>query len=368
MRANRKLIAIRSADVADDLISQKHACFFDMGNDAPDPPDYTATAAASEKSAQLGKELGDAQLAEARRQYDENIAVVKPIVDAQTGLMKQSIDQGDEQYNYMKDTFRPVEAGLVKDATDFSTEGAKEKYARTAAADLEQQQSNEAAQTDRALSAAGVNPNSAKFVGLKRIQEISNAAARAGAVTNARDKADSLSFAKRMDVAGLSRNLTGASLGSYGLALSAGNSATSNQMAPGQALTSGVAQGTGTIMQGQGQKVQGLTSIMNAQTSYANSNQPADYGGALIGALGGIGSAALLSSDRRLKENIEFVGIDEGTNLPLYEFNYIGKPGTRFRGVMADEVIHPFPDAVTFDSEGFASVNYEKLGIEMREV
>ncbi len=40
----------------------------------------------------------------------------------------------------------------------------------------------------------------------------------------------------------------------------------------------------------------------------------------------------------------------------------------RFRGVMADEVEPRFPNAVVYDDMGFASVNYQMLGIEMKEV
>jgi len=43
-----------------------------------------------------------------------------------------------------------------------------------------------------------------------------------------------------------------------------------------------------------------------------------------------LGAAAAYRSDRRLKENIEEVGRDERTMLPLYEFEYIGGTGKRF--------------------------------------
>lgn len=262
--------------------------------DSPDPPDYTPMANASAESARLGAELGNKQLEESKRQYENNMAVAQPVVDAQIGLMKSQQAQGDEFYNYNKDTFRPVEVGLVKDATDFSTAGAKEQYARTASADLEQQQANESAQGNRALMAAGVNPNSAKFVALNKQQEIVNAAARAGAVTNARDKADNLSWAKRMDVAGLGKGLTGAAQGAYGLTLQAGNSAVGNNAQAGNAALSGMQAGTGTIMQGQGQKVAGLGNILGSQTSIYNANQPTDYTGSLIGAAGGVASAFIM--------------------------------------------------------------------------
>ena len=53
--------------------------------------------------------------------------------------------------------------------------------------------------------------------------------------------------------------------------------------------------------------------------------------------------------------------------LPLYEFNYIGKP-TRYRGVMVDDVEKEYPEAVIYEEDGFAKVNYHYLGIDMIEI
>jgi hypothetical protein len=73
-------------------------------------------------------------------------------------------------------------------------------------------------------------------------------------------------------------------------------------------------------------------------------------------------------SDRRLKENIEVVGRDERTMLPLYEFEYIGGSGKRYLGVMSDDVKARFPEMVTKMPDGYEAVNYAGLGIEMLEV
>jgi hypothetical protein len=259
--------------------------------DSPPAPDYTPMAAASAESARLGKELGDAQLAENKRQYDNNMAVAAPIIAAQTAAMKSQQEQGDEYYNYQKNTFRPAEEGLVKDATDFSTAGAKESFARTAAADLEQQQANEKGQTERSMAAMGVNPNSAKFVALNKQAEIGNAAARAGAVTTARTTADNLSWAKRLDVTGLGRGLTGASQGAYAQSNQSGNSAVGNQNQTSAQYLNGIGAGNSTILRGKGLQMQGLGATLGSQTSVYNSYQPTDSSGAVIGAVGGIAAA-----------------------------------------------------------------------------
>tara|TARA_R110002051_G_scaffold306174_2_gene376574 strand:- start:12235 stop:14370 length:2136 start_codon:yes stop_codon:yes gene_type:complete len=73
------------------------------------------------------------------------------------------------------------------------------------------------------------------------------------------------------------------------------------------------------------------------------------------------------ASDKRLKENIEKVGIDESTGLNLYSFNYIGLP-EKYEGVIAQEVIKTWPEAVIVDDTGFYKVNYGMLGLEMKQL
>lgn len=338
--------------------------------DCASPPDYSSLANASKESAQIMADLGREQLAESKRQYDLNKQVVDPIIKAQTELMDQTKTQGDDYYKYLTETYRPIERGLAQEATDFSTAGAKEQFARQAAADLEMQQANEQQQSDRAMAAMGVNPNSGRFAGLRRGSNILNAAQRAGATTNARTQADNLGWAKRMDVTGLGRNLPGASAASYSLATNAGNSATSAQMGLGNQLLTGMNQGAATTGSGQQMQIGGLSSILNAQTSYANALNANSGDGGLMGALGTIGGAAITKwSDRRLKSDIVLVDKDADTGLNLYEFSYKDDPEQRrYRGVMADEVESIAPDAVVYDDFGFASVNYGALGIEMVEV
>lgn len=108
---------------------------------------------------------------------------------------------------------------------------------------------------------------------------------------------DSINWGKGMDVAGLYRNLPGASQGAYGLAVGAGNAAVGNTMAPGNALLGGMAQGAGMRQTGAGQQIQGLGSVLNAQTAYNNMLSEAESQNAsgtmgLIGA--GVGAAATI--------------------------------------------------------------------------
>lgn len=254
------------------------------GGDSPPPPDYTPMANASKESAEIGAQLGREQLAENRRQYDNNVAIAKPIVAKQAGLMDQSKEQGDDYFNYMKGTFRPIEQDLADEArtglsryeTNAGVRAQVEQEASRAASDLAAGQANAQEQSNRSMRAMGINPNSARFASTKVAERLGNAASRAGAMTNARTKGVALDYAKRMDVTGLGRGLPGASQGAYGVALNSGNSAVGNQNATSAQYMNGMAAGNGTIMQGQGLRMQGLGSIMNSQTGLYNAGMQAD--------------------------------------------------------------------------------------------
>ena len=69
------------------------------GKGGADAPDYTPVANASAHAADLGKQLGDAQLAEAKRQYEINRSIAEPVVAAQLGLMNQTNSQGADYYD-----------------------------------------------------------------------------------------------------------------------------------------------------------------------------------------------------------------------------------------------------------------------------
>lgn len=76
------------------------------------------------------------------------------------------------------------------------------------------------------------------------------------------------------------------------------------------------------------------------------------------------GTTPPTSSDRALKENIAFAGIENGHR--VYQFNYIGGE-QKYIGVMADEVMKTNPDAVT-EVNGYKAVYYDRIGVRFRAV
>jgi len=338
-----------------------------MGKSSPPPPDYTPLAEASAEAARIQAGLGREQLAFAREQYDRSAPILEQIANQQMSAQNEQMAQARDYYDYQKDTYRPLERGLVADAQRFNTEAYRNDLASRAAADAGVAFGQSQAMNRRAMAAMGANPNSGRFAGMQQASSLAQAANRANVMTGARTQAEQMGYARKLDAAGLGRGLAGASAAAYGGATNAGSQAGANTQSAGQNYMGNMIQGAGTIARGQQMRIGGLSTILNTEADmYMNS---ANANAQMIGAALGAG-AAVYKSDKRLKENIVEVGVDQRTALTLYEFNYkegFGDPNIRYRGVMAQEVELSYPDAVG-EYNGYKTVHYAMLGIEMKEV
>ena len=344
-----------------------------MGKTTIAAPDYTPLTEASNEAARIQAKLGREQLDFAKQQYDRSAPILEGIARQQMAAQDEQMAQARDYYNYQRDTYRPLERSIVQDAQRMNTEAYRNELASQAAADAGRAFGISQQQNQRAMAAMGANPNSGRFPGMQNASGLQQAAMRANAMTGTRQQAEQMGYARQLDAAGLGRGLAGASLGAYGGASQAGSMAGANAQSAGQNYMGNMVAGAGTIGAGQKMQLSGLSSVLNSQTqTYINSNDSplADLGAALggAGALAKGGGFTAMFSDRRIKENIEEVGVDQRTALTLYEFNYKGDTTRRFRGVMADEVELSYPEAVTETDLGIKAVNYDALGIEFKEV
>lgn len=98
------------------------------------------------------------------------------------------------------------------------------------------------------------------------------------------------------------------------------------------------------------------------QNQLAQSNQQNQLWNNLFSLGGDLGGAAILASDRRLKRNIEYLGLTPG-GFRAYRFEF--KDATYGAGVhvgvMADEVRKILPAAVLVGADGYDRVNYGML-------
>lgn len=256
-------------------------------------PDYTPVAAASERAAELGFEMGNLQLDFARQQYEEAKPMIQQVVDAQIASQNETQTQGRDYYNYLKDTYRPLEQQMVADTQNFNTDAYREQLAQKAASDAGLAFENTRAANERSMMSMGVNPNSGKFAALNRQSELGLAAQRAGAMNQTRQSAEAMGYARTTDAIGLGKGLSGASVGAYTAALNAGNSASANSQSAGNNYQNAMNNGIGTMQTGLNTQMSGLNNILANQTSIYNSD--AQNSGGLGKLAGQLGAAALSS-------------------------------------------------------------------------
>jgi len=340
---------------------------------APPPPNYTPLANASKEAAEIAAQLGREQLAEGRRQYEQNMAIARPIIEAQSRAMNQAYEQGNYSFENFRNEGRPLQQamrGIALGQLSPEVAAQAEQGARAGVADVSGALDAQRSQTTRTMQRMGINPNSGRMAAMNGIMDIGAATAKASAANTGRNQAIDRSYARMGDVLNTYSGMASSAPTFYQTATQAGNSAAGNQMAPGAGLMGAMSGAANTTMQDRQMAMQGLGNVLNAQASYANAVAGQDSGLGGIGAImGGAASMYTAFSDRRLKKEVELVGQDEGTGLNLYEYQYKDDPQQRrYVGVMADEVQERFPDAVSADGEGYLMVNYALLGLELKEV
>ncbi len=205
-----------------------------MGKKSNDAPDYTPLANASAAAADKMSVLGQQQLDFAKKQYDENNPLMQEIAQKQGLAMDQQLTQGKDYYDYLKDTYRPVEKGIVADAMAFDTDAYRNQLATRAAADSGLAFNRTRQANERSMASMGVNPNSGRFQGMAGQSALMQSANRAGAMTGARERAQQTGYARKLDAAGLGRGLSGASTAAYGSAIGAGGAAAGTYGMAGQ--------------------------------------------------------------------------------------------------------------------------------------
>ena len=106
---------------------------------------------------------------------------------------------------------------------------------------------------------------------------------------------------------------------------------------------------------------------ITAEQAYQNQLSGMDPGGAGAGAMGGfMGSIGLVASDKRLKENIDYIG-DSPSGIKMYEFNYLNND-TRHRGVIANDLVDSHPNAVSKSKDGYYMVDYSQIDVDFEIV
>lgn len=304
-------------------------------------------------------------------------------IDLQTQTKQNAI--ADEQYQMYKNTYQPLQQQLVDQAENYNTPANEERLAQGAIGDVNTAFNNQKQAQTQQMQSYGINPTSGQFQGMQNSNQVLQAAQSSAAATQARNAAEQLGWAKKMDAAGMASGQYGNQATATQLGLSAGGQSLAAGQIPisnSAALSSSMAGGYGGAMQGWQnvgnlgvQSYQTQVQAYNAQQA-ANAQSSAGIGSALGAAVGGFASGGTgsmagklvgLMSDIRAKENIELVGhLPNG--LGIYEFEY--RPEFKdhkfaghgkFRGLMAHEVEKVIPEAVFTMDNGYKVIDYSKV-------
>lgn len=270
------------------------------GGKAPDPnPGMIAQAQASEKVGMRALDMQEDYMEWAKSFYEELKPQIQAIADQELQISQANKQRADEYADYERNTFRPVEQGIVADALNYNTEAKREQLASQAAGDVSQAFGVARDQATRQFQSQGINPQSGRFAALNNQLNIQEALARAGAQTQARNQAEDLGYARRLDAAGLGRNLAPNASTAYGVSLNASNQAGNSAQSAGNFMSG--AYGQGSSMLGQATNAYGTAGNIygqefNARMQGYNAKQQAQgaFWGGLGSAAGMIGSSMMM--------------------------------------------------------------------------
>lgn len=342
-------------------------------SDAPTIPGADPNiGAAAQANAAISKEALDFD----KQRYEENKprqAMIdeygKKISDAQLSSMDSSTALAKDYADYMKGTFRPVEGAIVDEAMKDTT-GEQEQAATDAGAGVDTQFDAQRANTARGMASLGINPNSGKWATVNQQSGDMQAAAKADAMNKARLATKNISWAKKMDAAGLGRNLPSNQATSAGLALTAGNSANANigtGLAAANASTGVMNQGFNTAINGNNSAGNLYLGQYDAQLKgYAAQQQASATSsagtGQLVGTLGAAymktpAGAAMFASSKKLKTDKQPIEdaeiLEEVKTLPVESWKYKEGEGDggEHIGPYAEDAQKKFGDKVAPDGK-----------------
>lgn len=300
------------------------------GSSAPSPDPRMADAA-----------LRNTQIAEDalnwyRQIYDRDL---KPAQDEQRDLQRGLIQDyltdrrtqrefADEQNQYYRQTFRPIEEQMARDAMNYDSESNIARQQGIAGAAVTQAFSNAQQQANRNLSRFGLNPNSGAFAATNARAANAQALATAGARTAVALDTQKTAIGLRAGAANFGRNMPNTAANYFSLANQTGAGA--NQMGlSGMEMMRGnanfVGQGFNQGMQGYSNAANIYGQEFNARMAGFNAGQQQMAG---IGQLAGMAGYMAFMSSKDMKDGKREVGDGEALrgikNLDIESWEYKG--------------------------------------------
>ncbi len=153
----------------------------------------------------------------------------------------------NDQWNYYKQNFQPLESGLVAEAKGYGSPAEVEKAAADAHSDVTRAYGLQRDVAARNARSFGLDPSSGRYVDAARELALSEAASDAGAQNIARQGIKNLAFGKKLDVVGIGKGIPASASAGLNAASANISAAGARAFQQGQALGQQFRQGTAPI-------------------------------------------------------------------------------------------------------------------------
>jgi hypothetical protein len=259
---------------------------------APKAPDYSAIAAANEKSAELAFQLGQQQFDWAKQVYANDSALTEQVVADFLRTSDQNYQNALADRARYEQIYQPLEDQLAADALSYSSPERKDLEMGRAQAAVAQQFDGAREAAQRELESFGINPAATRYAALDIGMRTQEAAAKAAAGNNAAQMVDATGRALRSEAINVGRGYPGQIAGTYNTALQAGQGAVNsnlNTTASGAATMGTAPQYMALGNQALGQWGNTVNMGYQNQLAQYNAQQNASSGiGSILGIAGGI--------------------------------------------------------------------------------
>lgn len=258
----------------------------------PAPPDLGPSAMASEEVARIQQETALEQLAWAKDQDERNQQVLREVLDTQLPIMRETHEQAQQDRQRYETQFQPLEDNLIQEFQNYETPERLQTERGRAIADVTSAFDAQRRNALQRLEGFGVDPSQTRNAALDIGVRTQQAAAQAGAATNATRNVENTGRALRAEAINIGRGMPSQVAASYGQSIAAGNSGVGNANAVTGAGANALTSGNGAMgqaLQGYGQSAniqsQGFGNQMQAYQAQQEANQSAISG---IGQIAGM--------------------------------------------------------------------------------
>lgn len=199
-------------------------------SDPPPPPDYGDLTDASIEVAQMNQQTAREQLEWAREQDTMNRDLLNQVLDIQLPAMREQYEQARSDRERYETMFRPLEDAFVQEAQEYDTPERRAQERARAMADVSTQFDAQRRNALQRLEGYGVDPSQTRNAALDVGVRTAQAAAAAGAATQADRRVEDVGRALRSDAINLGRGALSNAAGFYGQAVGAGSAAQGNAL------------------------------------------------------------------------------------------------------------------------------------------